>query len=124
MTEQQPQTDSSPLSAYDEAAKTNALIAYCLMAAGLFTGIFWFIGVFWAMVKRAEARQSRFADHYENITTTFWWALGLGIVGLVLAIVLVGYAVLFAVWLWVIYRIVKGLARLTSNKPYNDAEVL
>ncbi|MFT6986804.1 MAG: putative membrane protein [Psychromonas sp.] len=106
------------LSSQDDAAKTHALIAYGLMVAGLFTGIFWIIGAVWAMVKKDEASGTLFEDHYSNIIKTFWWGLGLSIVGFLLAFVIVGYFLLLAVWIWSIYRIIKGLARITSNKRY------
>jgi uncharacterized membrane protein len=104
----------------DDAAKTNALIAYGLMVVGLFTGIFWVVGAIWAMVKKGDAQGSIFEDHYSNIIKTFWWGLGLSILGFVLAIVVVGYFILLAVWVWSIFKVVKGLAKITSNKAYNS----
>jgi len=71
------------LSSIDDAAKTNALIAYILMVVGLFTGLFW-------------------------------------IIGFILAFVVIGYFILIGVWIWSIYRIIKGLAKITSNKAYNS----
>jgi uncharacterized membrane protein len=104
----------------DDAAKTNALIAYGLMVVGLFTGIFWVVGAIWAMVKKGDAQGSIFEDHYSNIIKTFWWGLGLSILGFVLAIVVVGYFILLAVWIWSIFKVVKGLAKITSNKAYSS----
>jgi len=108
------------LSNKDDAAKTNALIAYGLMVAGFFTGIFWVIGMIWTMIKRDDAIGTLFEDHYSNIANTFWWGLGFSIIGFVLAFLLVGYFVLLAVWLWSLYKIIKGFAKITSNKPYNS----
>ena len=108
------------LSAEDEAAKTSALIGYGLMILGMFTGVFWLIGDIWAMVKKSDAEGSLFEDHYNNIISTFWWVFGLTIVGLMLSVVIAGYFILLGLWIWSIYRIIKGLARLTSNKPYAD----
>lgn len=107
------------LSTKDDAAKTNALIAYGLMVVGMFTGIFWIVGAIWAMVKKSEAQGSVFEDHYTNIIKTFWWGLGLWILGAILSVIVVGYFMLLAVWIWSIYKVVKGLAKLTSNKAYN-----
>lgn len=106
------------LSIVDDAAKTSALIGYVLMILGMFTGVFWLIGAIWTMVKRNEAEGTLFEDHYTNIISTFWWVLGLSIVGFILAFFIVGYFVLFVVWVWSIYRIINGLAKITSNKPY------
>ncbi|WP_318474678.1 DUF4870 family protein [Photobacterium leiognathi] len=120
MSEMQEEVVVNPtMTAKDEAAKTNALIAYGLMIIGLFTGLFWIIGAIWAMVKKGDAQGTIFADHYSNITKTFWWGLGLSILGALLAFVFVGYFLLLAVWIWSIFRVVKGLAKLTSNKGYN-----
>jgi len=108
------------LSSQDDAAKTNALIAYALMGIGLFTGIFWIIGAIWAMVKKGDAVGTLFEDHYSNIINIFWWGLGLSIIGFILLFFVVGYFVLLAVWFWSIYRLIKGFAKITSNKPYNS----
>jgi uncharacterized membrane protein len=113
-------TQSTSLSSLDDAAKTNALIAYGLMVLGLFTGLFWIIGAVWAMVKKAEAQGTIFEDHYSNIVKTFWWGLGLSIIGFILAFIVVGYFLLLGVWIWSIYRVIKGLAKITSNKAYNS----
>ena len=108
------------LSTKDDAAKTNALIAYGLMVVGIFTGVFWIVGAIWAMVKKGDAQGTIFEDHYSNIIKTFWWGLGLSILGFILAFVVVGYFILLAVWIWSIYKVVKGLAKITSNKAYNS----
>jgi len=112
-------TQYQTLQPLDEVAKTNALIGYGLMLVGIFTGLFWIIGAVWVMVKKADAKGSIFEDHYSNIIKTFWWGLALSIVGFILAFVVVGYFILLAVWIWSIYKIVKGLAKITSNKSYN-----
>lgn len=108
------------LSTKDGAAKTNALIAYGLMIIGLFTGIFWIVGAVWAMLKKGEAQGSIFEDHYSNIIKTFWWGLGLSILGIFLAFAGIGYFILLAVLIWSIFKVVKGLAKITSNKAYNS----
>lgn len=119
MSELQPTNPQTiTLTSQDEMAKTNAIIAYGLMIFGLFTGIFWIIGAIWAMIKKDEARGTIFEDHYSNIIKTFWWGLGLSIIGFILIFVIVGYFLLFAVWIWSIYRIIKGFAKITSNKAY------
>ncbi len=111
---------SQSLSIKDDAAKTNALIAYGLMVVGMFTGVFWIVGAIWAMVKKVDAQGTIFEDHYSNIIKTFWWGLGLSILGFILAFFVVGYLILLVVWVWSIYKIVKGLAKITSNKAYNS----
>ncbi|MGB0895419.1 MAG: DUF4870 family protein [Parashewanella sp.] len=108
-----------PLSDYDSNAKTHALIAYVLMGLGLLTGIFWFVGFIWAMVKKADATQSIFQDHYKNICSVFVWGLIFSLIGIVTVWFFVGWFILFAVFIWTIYRLVKGVANLTSNRPFS-----
>ncbi len=102
------------------AAKTNALIAYGLMCVGLFTGIFWIAGAIWAMVKASDAAGTPFADHYTNIIKIFWIGLGVAIIGFFLAFIFIGYFILIGVWIWSVFKLVKGLARITSNQSYNS----
>lgn len=111
------------LSAYDDAAKNNALIAYVLMILGYFTGILWFIGAIWVFIKQSDADRSQFNDHYSNILTVFCWSFVLRIIGFLLSFILIGYPILFFVWLWSLYRIIKGVANLTSNKSYDDITI-
>jgi uncharacterized membrane protein len=111
--------ENQPMTAKDEAAKTNAMIAYILMALGMFTGLFWFVGAIWAMLKKSDAKGTIFEDHYSNITKTFWWGLGFGILGSILLFVLIGYFVLMVVWIWSVFKIVKGLVQISSNKSYS-----
>lgn len=108
------------LPAKDMEAKSNAVIGYVLMGIGLLTGVFWIVGAIWAMLKKGEARDTKFEDHYSNIIRTFWWSFGLSILGVVTAIFIFGYFILMGVWFWSIYKIVKGLAQITSNKAYNE----
>lgn len=101
-----------------EEAKTNALVAYFLMAIGIFTGIFWLIGAIWAMVKKEDAKNTLYYEHYSNIISTFWWGLLWTVIGLVTWVLVIGMFIVFIAWIWSVYRIIKGLALITSNKPY------
>lgn len=107
-----------PISPQDEAAKTTALVGYLCMVAGYFTGLFWLIGGIWAMVKRSDAEGSRYAGHLNNIISLFWWGAGLCIIGFVLLPFMIGYFIWVGAFVWSVYRLVKGLALLTSNKAF------
>jgi uncharacterized membrane protein len=109
---------NTPLSSQDDEAKTHALIAYALMLAGLLTLVFWFFGGIWAIVKKSDTKGSRFSDHYNNLISTFWCGIFWAIVGGLLSLIFVGYIILGILWFWAVYRLIKGLAKLTSNRPY------
>ncbi|MGO3740039.1 hypothetical protein KDW99_04145 [Marinomonas rhizomae] len=116
----EPDNRFKPLTPREENAKSNVVIAYIFMLLGIFTGVFWFIGAIWAMVKADEARGTLFEDHYANIIGTFWWGIFWSVVGVILAFFFIGYIVLLGVWIWSIFRMVKGIARATSNQSYRE----
>ncbi|MDB4838180.1 hypothetical protein OAH87_06945 [Marinomonas sp.] len=123
MTDQQGNSNNqSPfrgLTSKEDTAKTNVLIAYILMLVGVFTGVFWFIGAVWVMIKQAEAKDTIFEDHYQNIISTFWWGITVSILGFILTFFFIGFIVLFVIWVWSIFKVVKGLSRVLSNQSFN-----
>ena len=98
--------------------RTNALIAYVLMAIGLFTAIPILIGAIWAMLKKKEAYGTIFHSHLVNATRTFWWSLFWGIIGCITTFAGIGFLILFAVWVWVVYRLLDGFSKLLSEQAY------
>lgn len=102
----------------DNEPKTHALIAYILMTIGLLTAIPILFGALWAMIKRKDAAGTVYHSHYTNAIRTFWWSLLWTIIGGVLVFVLIGYAVLGIVWLWIAYRMINGMVKLLDDKPY------
>ena len=101
----------------ERSLRTVATAAYALQAAGFLFGITWLIAVIIDYVKRDDARGSWLESHFSWQIRTFWWGLLWGVIGGVLLLVLVGYLVLVANAVWIIYRIVKGWLNLTENKP-------
>src|SRR5215217_8435289 len=95
----------------DPSLITNVQLTYALHAVGLAIGAFgastivgsfvfgWpsIIAVIINYVKRSDARGTWLESHFTWQIRTFWfalaWAIGVGIVGLILAIVLVGIAI-------------------------------
>src|SRR5690554_8152942 len=104
MSEIEPQTTPTTLSAQDEMSKTNAIIAYALLIGGYFTGITWIIGGIWTMVKRSDANGSIYEDHHDNIITTFCSSIGLSITGIITAFFFIGWLVLLGVFIWSLFR--------------------
>ena len=67
-------------------------------------------------VKRGEARGTFLESHFRWQLRTFWFALLWLVIGVILAILLVGFAILFAVGRWVIYRIARGWLALKDRR--------
>lgn len=76
-------------------------------------------------VKRGEARGTWLESHFAWQIRTFWyallWAVVVGVLGALFAIVVVGFAIwaigLFALGVWAIYRIARGWLRLKDRRP-------
>ncbi len=122
----------------DASLVTVTTVTYALHALGLAIGAFgtasvvgaflfgWpsIIAVIINYVKRDEARGTWLESHFTWQIRTFWvafaWALVIGAVGAVLAIVLVGFAIwmvgFFVLGLWAIYRIVRGWMALRDRR--------
>ena len=56
--------------------------------------------------------------HHKASIRTFWWALFWFIVGYVLLLVLIGFPILAAVIIWLAYKSIKGLVRISEKKAY------
>jgi uncharacterized membrane protein len=71
--------------------------------------------------KRGDARGTWLASHYRWQIRTFWFAFLWLLVAVVLILTLVGvpigFAVLAAVTVWLIYRIARGWLNLTDKQP-------
>ena len=98
--------------------KTLTLAVYALQAAGfILGGITWIVAVVINYVKREEVAGTWLESHFRWQIRTFWFGLLWGVIGGILALVLVGFIILFADAVWIIYRIVKGWLNLSDGKP-------
>lgn len=120
------------------SAVTVAHVTYALHGIGLAIGAFgaatvigsfvfgWpsIIAVVINYVKRADARGTWLESHYDWQIRTFWyallWSVLVGVVGALLAIVLIGFAIwavgFFLLGVWAIYRIGSGWLRLRDAR--------
>jgi uncharacterized membrane protein len=104
-------------SAATEKNKTLTMVVYALQALGFLVGISWIVAVVINYVKKEEVGGTWLESHFRWQIRTFWYGLLWGGLGAILLLVVVGYLVLLAAAVWVIYRIVKGWLYLNDNKP-------
>ena len=131
--------DTTGYRAPDPSLLTICQVTYGLHALGLAIGAFgaatvvgsflfgWpsIIAVIINYVKRGDARGTWLESHFTWQIRTFWWAMLWAIVifllGLLLAIVIVGFAIwivgLAILGIWAIYRIARGWLRLNDRQP-------
>ncbi len=98
------------------SARTMAAVVYALQAFSFLLGITFVIGVIISYVKRGDVRGSWLESHFRWQIRTFWFSLLWSVIGIVTSYVLVGYFILVAALVWLIYRIVKGWLRLVDNE--------
>lgn len=101
--------------------KNITMVVYALQALSFLWGITLIVGVVINYVKRDDVRGTVYESHFDWQIRTFWWGLLWAVVGFVTAFVLVGFAILFAAWVWAIYRVVKGWLKLNEGKPVMPA---
>jgi uncharacterized membrane protein len=111
-----PMTDYPPRHPANSGASTMAHLVYLLYAVALFTGVPMFIGVIIAYITRPP-RGTLFRSHFDWAITTFWVTLILGIIGAILTWILIGWLILGILWLWTLYRIVRGWLALANARP-------
>lgn len=97
--------------------RTLTHILYGLFALHWFTGISIIIAVILAYLKRDDAAGTPYEAHITWLIRSFWLGLLGYVIGVVLISVFIGFAVLAAVSIWMLYRIVKGWLYLYENKP-------
>lgn len=101
----------------EKSLKTIATVVYALQAVGFFVGITWLVAIVIDYVKRDDARGTWLESHFSWQIRTFWWGLLWAVIGVILFIVIVGWFILVADAIWIIYRIVKGWLYLAENRP-------
>ncbi len=95
-----------------------ATIVYALQAASLFTGtLTLFAGVIINYVRWEDVQGSWIESHFRWQTRTFWYSLLWMVIGFVTTIILIGWAILLAASIWLIYRIIKGWVYLSEHRP-------
>ncbi|OGA41229.1 MAG: hypothetical protein A3G28_01055 [Betaproteobacteria bacterium RIFCSPLOWO2_12_FULL_68_19] len=101
-----------------KALKTITIAVYALQAAGfLLPPIVWVVAVIINYVKKEEAAGTWLESHFRWQIRTFWFGLLWGVIGAILLLVIVGWFVLMADAIWIIYRVVKGWLNLAGNRP-------
>ncbi|MCG6887608.1 MAG: hypothetical protein LJE74_10390 [Proteobacteria bacterium] len=100
----------------DPALITLTKIIYLLQALGYLTLLSYVAAVIINYVKIDEVRGTWLESHFQWQIRTFWYSLVWYIIGAVTFVIIVGYFILIANTIWVIYRIIKGWLRLLDNK--------
>jgi uncharacterized membrane protein len=101
--------------------RTWAMIVWGLYIASYFTAfITAIVGVVIAYVKRDQLAGTPFESHMTSAIRTFWISLIGYILGGVLMIVLIGFVIIAIVFVWQLFRTIRGLLRSIDGRPIDD----
>jgi len=109
--------EPSQLNDREQSAKTLTAVVYALYAASFLVGISALVAIIINYVKYEEVRGTFLESHFRWQIRTFWFGLLWGFIGWLTLIILIGWLVLCANAVWVIYRLVIGWVNLNDNKP-------
>jgi len=114
---------STPLTPNDsrqpdlQSLKNIATAVYALQAVSFLLVITYFIAVILNYIKRDDTRGTWLESHFRWQVRTFWFGLLWFVLGGLTFFIVIGWFILFAAALWLIYRILKGWLNLNDGKP-------
>jgi uncharacterized membrane protein len=110
-----------PSSVAGTRPQTWAIIVWVLFIASYFTlTITSIVALIIAYVKRRDLAGTPFESHMTSAIRTFWISLIVGVIGLVLTLVGIGFVVLGLLALWHLFRVIRGLVRALDGEPIAD----
>jgi len=92
-------------------------VVYILYALSYFAGVTAIVGIIINYVKKDDVEGTWLESHFRWQIRTFWFGMLWALIGVATFFLLIGMAILFANFCWIIYRIVKGWLNLNENKP-------
>lgn len=109
-----------------QSAKNLAWWLYIAHAASLVfaLGALSWIPLIVSYLKRADAAGTFVYSHHTWQIRSFWWNLGWMVLGWLLFFTFFGIPVAMliwgAAWLWMAYRMIKGIIELNADRPIGD----
>lgn len=92
---------------------------YVLLAIGILPPFFpaFIAAVIINYVKRDDVRGTFLESHFRWQMRTFWFGLLWLALGVLTWLILIGYVITLAGFIWIMYRIIKGWLDLVDRKP-------
>lgn len=107
---------SEALADNDPSLANITTLVYALQALSFLVGITFFAAVVINYVKAEEVRGTWLDSHFLWQKRTFWYTLLWGVLGIITSFIIIGFFILIADAVWLIYRIVKGWLNLSDKK--------
>jgi uncharacterized membrane protein len=101
-------------------SRTPAVIAYILHLFGAALALPSIVGLIINYIKRGDSG-ALLASHHSWMIRTFWWTLLWSVIVVLSYFFLIGFAIggiaFFVLWIWYLYRHVRGLIALANVEP-------
>jgi uncharacterized membrane protein len=114
------QTDLAEFQSKTDGDRTVMHVLYGLHTLAWFSGgVFAVVAVIINYLRRADEPDALYVDHHNYMIRTFWWTL-LWLVllsPLWLIFIFPGALAYGIVWLWYLYRCIRGWMRFSGNRP-------
>lgn len=98
------------------SAETITSAVYALQAVSFFFGITYLIAIIINYVKLPDVRGTWLESHFRWQMRTFWFSLLWAAIGGLTYFILIGWVILGANAIWVIYRITRGWLYFSDRK--------
>jgi uncharacterized membrane protein len=101
----------------ERSLKRVTLLVYGLQAASFLLVITSIAAIIINYLKLDDVRGTWLESHFRWQMRTFWYALLWIVIGTLTSFILIGYLVLMVNFIWVIYRIARGMLALFDRRP-------
>jgi uncharacterized membrane protein len=99
-----------------QSLKNITIAVYALQAASFLIGITFLVALIINYVKRPDVAGTYLESHFTWQIRTFWYGLLWGVLGFITLFIVIGYFILLANTVWILYRIIKGWLRLFDGQ--------
>ena len=110
------QPDHTPATR-SEIERNVLLVTYVLYGLAFFSGISAIAGVIINHVKIADRRDGIAWTHHRWLMRTFWFSVLWALVCLVLSSVAIGLLGYVVLWIWGLYRVIRGVLAFAEHRP-------
>ena len=93
------------------------MAVYVLQLASILVGVTLIAGVIINYLKRRDVEGTWLESHFRWQIRTFWYSLLWFGVGVALLVIVIGFFVLMAAAMWLLYRAIKGWLELEERRP-------
>jgi len=111
----QNQTPSGNMGVWLQPGANNVKLVYVLYLIGFVIGISSIFGIVFAYVNRGQS-EDWVETHYTYLIRTFWIGLLYFLIAGLLAMLIIGFVLIFAAAVWVIVRCIIGLQKASKGE--------